>query len=131
MNRNQMWIWFMLCLVALLSSCERRPLVEYAGRVKVRVVLDTKDIPNVTSDIYNDKVLATLTKPGTFRVIFYDQDTKQSASQAFISRTGVDESGNDYYEGYVFVNPGAYDMVCYNFDTPSTLVKEEQDKNSI
>lgn len=126
-----MRIGFILCLLVLLGACERRPLVEYGGRVKIRVILNVKEIPNVTAGIYNEKVVAPLTKPETFRVIFYDQDTKQSASQAFISRQGVDENGYDYYEGYVFVNPGTYDLLCYNFDTPSTLVREENDKNTI
>lgn len=131
MNRMLVRIGFILCLLVLLGACERRPLVEYGGRVKICVVLNVKEIPNVTTGIYNDKVVPPLTKPETFRVIFYDQDTKQSASQAFISRKGVDENGYDYYEGYVFVNPGTYDLLCYNFDTPSTLVREENDKNTI
>lgn len=131
MSKILMQIGLMLCFVILLGSCERRPLVEYRGRVKVHVVLDTKDIPNVTTYIYNEKVAAPLIIPETFRVIFYDQDTKRSASQAFLSRTGKDENGDTYYEGYVFVNPGSYDLICYNFDTPSTLVREENDKNTI
>jgi len=129
--KRLVFMWLVVGLLTLFYSCERRPLVEYGGRVKVRVVLDTKDIPNVTTGIYNDKVVASMPIPETFRVIFYDQDTKQLASQAFIARKGIDENGNHYYEGYVFVNPGSYDLLCYNFDTPSTLVRKEDDKNTI
>lgn len=131
MNSLYLRMLLIVFLVAMFSSCERRPLVEYGGKVKVRVVLDTKDILNVTTGIYNEKISAPLTIPGTFRVIFYNPDTKELVSQAFISRKGMDENGEHYYEGYVFLNPGEYDMVCYNFDTPSTLVNKEQNKSTI
>ena len=131
MSRIAVRLLLLVSLMLTFAACERRPLVEYAGKVKVRVVLDTKEIPNVTSGIYNEKVVAPLTVPGTFRVLFYDHVTNELESQAFISRKGVDENGEHFYEGYVFLNPGKYDMVCYNFDTPSTLVNKEQNKNTI
>lgn len=131
MSKFLLHILLALSIVTFLVSCERRPLVDFESRVKVRVVLDTKNILNVTTGIYNDKVKASLPIPSTFRVIFYNKDTKQLASQAFITRKGLDDEGYDYYEGEVYINPGSYDLVCYNFDTPTTLVREEKDKNTI
>lgn len=120
-----------LSLLCLLCSCERRPLVEDQGKVRVRVVLNTDSIANVTCGIYNDRVVPSLGMPGIFRVMFYERNTQEAVSQAFITRGGIDDDGRVYYEGKVFVNPGSYDMVCYNFDTPSTLVRGENYKSSL
>ena len=120
-----------LSLLCLLCSCERRPLVEDQGKVRVRVVLNTDSIANVTCGIYNDRVVPSLGMPGIFRVMFYERNTQEAVSQAFITRGGFDADGRVYYEGKVFVNPGSYDMVCYNFDTPSTLVRGENYKSSL
>lgn len=120
-----------LSLLCLLCSCERRPLVEDQGKVRVRVVLNTDSIANVTCGIYNDRVVPSLGMPGIFRVMFYERNTQEAVSQAFITRGGIDADGRVYYEGKVFVNPGSYDMVCYNFDTPSTLVRGENYKSSL
>ena len=53
-----------LSLLCLLCSCERRPLVEDQGKVRVRVVLNTDSIANVTCGIYNDRVVPSLGMPG-------------------------------------------------------------------
>ena len=97
----------------------------------VRVVLNTDSIANVTCGIYNDRIVPSLGMPDIFRVMFYERDTHEAVSQAFITRGGIDADGRGYYEGKVFVNPGSYDMVCYNFDTPSTLVRGENYKSSL
>ena len=120
-----------LSLLCLLCSCVRRPLVEGQGQVKVRVVLNTDSIHNITSSIYNDKVTPSLGTPAIFRVIFYERNTNEALSQAFITKGGIEDGGKVYYEGKVFVPPGSYDMVCYNFDTPSTLVRGEDYKSTL
>ena len=84
--KNFLRICVMFFLLSFLEACERRPLVEFGGQVKVRVVLDTKDIPNVTTGIYNDKIKIPFAKPETFRVMFYHRNTKELVSQAFISK---------------------------------------------
>lgn len=131
MSKVLQYIFLAVCMITFLGSCERRPLVDFESKVKVRVILDTKNILNVTTGIYNESVTPSLSIPGIFRVILYDKDTKQLASQAFITRKGLDDEGNDYYEGDVYINPGSYDLVCYNFDTPNTFVKEEKEKGTI
>ena len=130
---NKWWIrlWIIVCLSCTLSACERRLLVDVSDKVRVRVVIKTKNVLNVTTGKYNEKIPVPDILPKIIRVIFYDCDTKGIASQAFISNRGYDEEGNLYLEGDVSVLPGTYDMLCYNFDTPSTLVKDEKTWNSI
>ena len=122
MNKNIIRTLCILLLATLLVACERRPLVDISGKARVRVMLRIRDIPNVTTGIYNSNIKAPEASPGVIRVIFYNADTKDVASQAFISKKGIDENGNEYIEGDVIVYPGRYDIVCYNFDTPTTLI---------
>ena len=131
MNRMLKNILLLLLLMCAISSCERRPLVEVTEKVKVRVYVKLKTILNVTTGKYNDLIPVPEVSPKVIRVIFYDPDTKEVRTQSFISRRGVDENGNEYLEGEVNVRPGTYDILCYNFDTPSTIVKNENNWNTI
>ena len=124
-------ITMMLGLIALLSSCELRPLSEGNGKAKVRVSLIVKTIANVTTGVYNEHVPVPNVLPDVIRVMFYDANTKEVASQGFISNKGVDENGNDCLEGDIIVKPGIYNVVCYSFDTSSTLVRDENNANTI
>ena len=131
MNKNIIRTLCILLLATLLVACERRPLVDISGKARVRVMLRIRDIPNVTTGIYNSNIKAPEASPGVIRVIFYNADTKDVASQAFISKKGIDENGNEYIEGDVILYPGRYDIVCYNFDTPTTLIADEYNMNTI
>lgn len=129
---NRTVIYILLCILAIASlSCERRPLVDTSEKVRVRVILKNKEVPNVTTGIYNNSIEVPDITPGVIRVMFYDADTKNVTAQGFISKKGVDENGYDYIEGDVIVYPGTYNVVCYNFDTPSTLVADENNYNTI
>jgi hypothetical protein len=44
-----------LCILVL-SSCERRPLVDLGHRTNINVRVNIDAISNVTCDIYNDKI---------------------------------------------------------------------------
>jgi hypothetical protein len=128
---NRIFRIALFAIICFLCSCERRPLVDVQAMTKVRVVLNTDDIPNVTTGIYNEKIVAELTIPEIFRVIFYDRKNNEIVSQEFITRKGIGLDGRYFYEGDVYIAPGSYDMVCYNFDTPSTLVHGERNKNTL
>lgn len=131
MNKTLRNILLLLMLVFAASSCERRPLVEITEKVKIRVLVKIKTIMNVTTGKYNERIPVPEVAPKVIRVMFYDPDTKELRTQSFISRRGVDEQGNEYLEGEVNVRPGTYDILCYNFDTPSTIVKNENSWNTI
>ena len=131
MSKRLVNILLLVLLAFAINSCERRPLADITERVSVRVLIKTKTILNVTTGIYNERIPLPDVSPKTIRVIFYDPDTKSIRTQGFISRKGVDSEGNEYIEGEVNVRPGTYDILCYNFDTPTTMVTGENNKNTI
>lgn len=130
-DKKVMRIALMLMILFSLVACERRPLVDPSERVRVKVVVKVKNVLNVTTGIYNDRIPAPSISPNIMRVIFFDPETGAVATQAFIAAKGIDAEGNEYLEGNVSVLPGHYDMMCYNFDTPSTLIKDDNNWNSI
>ena len=131
MSKLLMRIMLALSLIFMLGSCERRPLVDINEKVRVRVLLNTKEVPNVTTGIYNSDIPTPDISTSVLRVMFYNADTKNVASQAFIAKKGIDENGFEYIEGDVVVYPGTYDLVCYNFDTPTTLIRGENNWGEI
>lgn len=121
---------FILC-ASIMNSCERRPLVNIDNKVTIRVIVNTDSIQNVTSGIYNSRIAAPKIAPKVMRVIFYDPDTKELRSQGFIYNRGTTPEGHTYLEGEVYVEAGTYDILCYNFDTPTTLIRGEKNWNTI
>lgn len=122
----------MLALVLLFAaSCERRPLLDISSVVTVRAILRTDSIQNVTTGIYNSHVSVPKIAPKVMRVMFYDPDTKDLKSQGFLYNKGVTPDGYAYLEGEVYADAGTYDILCYNFDTPTTLIKNEKKWYSI
>lgn len=94
----------------MLSSCERRPLHDLNGQIRVRIDVD-RDVLNA----------GTLPEPEVMRVLFYDPETMQKVSEDYVGPNG----------GYVSIRPGNYRMLVYNFDTESTLVQDDRDYWSI
>lgn len=121
----------LVCLVSLLGACERRLLVDITEKVNVRVYVKINEILNVTTGFYNEAIPVPEISPRVIRVMFYDPDTKVLRTQGFITRKGVDAEGQEYIEGEISVRPGTYDILCYNFDTPSTLINNESNLNTI
>ena len=120
-----------LFLATLLAACERRPLVDTTNEATVKVRIKINAIANVTTGVYNKHIPVPDISPNVIRVMFYDVNTKQVRAQGFISKKGVDVDGTPYLMGEVSVRPGTYDVLCYNFDTPSTIVSNENNWNSI
>lgn len=86
-------------------SCQRRPLTVADNNVMVRIEID-RDIVNY--ELKED--------PEMMRVMFFEHGTGRFAVQAFLPPEG----------GYVSVVPGRrYDLLVYNFDTRSTVVRDE------
>lgn len=125
MNKNIIRTLCILLLATLLAACERRPLVDTTEMVKIRVYVKIDSIKNVTTGLYNESLQLPIIEPKVFRIMFYDPDENgQLRSQGFISHRGTDAEGNTYIEGEVSVRPGTYDVLCYNFDTPTTIVDD-------
>lgn len=122
----------LIALVALtMGSCERRPLIDTTREAMIKVRIKINAIVNVTTGVYNENIPVPDVSPNVVRVMFYDTETKQVRTQGFISKKGVDVDGTPYLMGEVSVRPGTYDLLCYNFDTPSTIVSSENNWNTI
>lgn len=130
MNKKLIYM-LAVCMAFLVTACERRSLVDESEKVRVKVVVKVNDVLNVNAGIYNPNVPVPSISPEIVHVIFYDVDTKAIVTQSFISGKGVDADGNEYLVGDVNIRPGTYDLLAYNFDTPSTLVKDEKNWNTI
>lgn len=109
-------------MVAVLS-CERRPLIDPDHSAVIRVHIHTDGIPNVTKDIYNDKIPIPDMSPDVMRVLFYDHRGQYRLSEGFLYNKSEDEYGNDMFSGEVLLSPGKFRILAYNFDMPSTQVK--------
>lgn len=125
-------ICFFLCaMILLLAGCERRPLVDRDDNVTLKVTVNVKNVLNVTAGIYNENIPLPDIPVGMFRVLLYDTYTKERVGETFISNKSTDNEGNTVVSGRIKLNPGTYDIVCYSFDTPSTLVRGTESRNSI
>lgn len=94
-----------------LGSCHRRPLTTADYTVRLDI--------NIDRDIVNYEMTRD---PEIMRVAFYDHNTGQLFTQAFLPPAG----------GEVNVVPErTYDILVYNFDTEVTLIKDENDWTKI
>lgn len=113
-------------LLLLFVSCHRRPLEDPANNTTLRIAVNIKAIMNVTCDIYNEKIPVPTIEPEMMRVLFYDPTSKEIASEAYISDITYDDEGIRCLQGDISVRPGTYQMLIYNFDTESTLVRDDR-----
>ena len=131
MSKTIMRLMLSLSLILILGSCERRPLVDGTEQIDIRVVLNVRAVLNVTTSVYNERIPIPKISPSVIRVMFYDVTTGELVTQAFISNQGVNEDGELCITGNIKVPAGHYNMVCYNFDTPSVLVNGEDNIKTI
>ena len=92
---------------------------------RVKVMLEVNLINNVTTNIYNEKIPVPSVSTGMMRALFYTSDGKRLVNQCFISDRRTTEERKEYLTGYVKVLPGEYKLLCYNFDTETTKIKNE------
>ena len=130
MNRLMRIILAALALTVA-AACHRRPLVDPEDAVRIRVEVNIKAVSNVTTDIYNDKIPIPDLNTDMMRVMVYDPTSKNLMSQSFISNKTYDEEGNQVLSGTMNISFGTYDFLVYNFDTPTTQVKEESNENKV
>lgn len=113
------------------ASCEWRPLEEPSPTVELAVAVELKAVLNVNVSVYNEFIPAAKIETEMIRVMFYDPNSHKLVSQAFLSERSVryDEDGHPVpvLGGDVNVSAGKYDMICYNFDTPDTFIRGEND----
>lgn len=109
-------------LLLLLTSCERRPLVDLFNTHYVRVYVD-EELLNVTTGFYNqDHKKPEYSSPSVIRVVLADPQTGRICSERYLRNRMEDERGV-YYDGYIIADPGRYNLLAYNFDTESTVIR--------
>ncbi len=129
MSRSPLILFPTIALLA--ASCERRPLVDPSPTVELAVVIELKAVLNVNVSVYNEFIPVPKIETEMIRAMFYDPETHKLVSQAFLSEKTerYDEEGRlvPCLGGDVNISPGKYDMICYNFDTPDTFIRGEND----
>ena len=117
----------LLTLAAILltaAGCEFRPLSESGNVSYVRIYLDER-ILNVTEGFYHAEFLhPEYHRPEILRVALFDPNTGRMVSERYLRNQGDDERGH-YYEGYLIVEAGTYNLVAYNFGTEATIIANE------
>ncbi|MBP5721036.1 MAG: DUF5119 domain-containing protein [Bacteroidales bacterium] len=118
-------------VVLSMAACHRRPLEDMQERVMVRVRVNVNAIANITTNIYNPAIPVPKPTTDMMRVMVYDPGNKKLLTQGFIYDKEIDENGEEILSGNLNISFGDYDFVIYNFDTPTTQVKDENNEMSI
>jgi hypothetical protein len=121
----------LLCVLAVVAACNRRPLEDMMEKILLKVTINLDGVSNVTCDIYNPEVQIPNTNTDMLRVMVYDRNTHALITQSFISEKSVDEQGHQVISGLLNISYGNYDFLVYNFDTPSTLIRNENNEDEI
>ena len=127
MRRFALIMFAAIALIA--SSCERRELVTLSNTHYVRVYIK-EDIKNVTTGFHpNAENRPEYKQPDILRLLLADKSTGKVKAERFLRTKQQDERGT-YYEGYIVVDPGRYDLIAYNFDTEVCIVRNYNDFNA-
>ena len=119
------YIVLLALAVAATAACHRRPLHDMEERIALKVTIDVDTVCNVGRYIYNDQIPVPNTNTDMLRVFLYDHETHKQIAQTFISDKSYDEAGHQVISGLMNIRYGTYDFLIYNFDTPNTLIKDE------
>lgn len=114
----------LMSVLMLSTRCVRRPLVDIGNTHYVRVYVD-EEIKNVTTGFYDETLIKPdYSSPEILRVVLYDRTDGRIAAERYLRNRGSDSRGN-YYYGYVVTPPGDYCLLTYNFDTGSTIIRND------
>ncbi len=120
----------MLAVLLSAAACDRRALNDPNELVKIRVEVDIQAIQNITTHVYNEKIPAPSLNTDMMRIMVYDPGTKNVVTQSFISNKTYNEKGEQVFNGTLNIGFGTFDMLIYNFDTPTTQVRQESNELS-
>lgn len=102
--------YLLLAALMIIASCQRRPFSDASSAVNIKLKVDTC--------IVNEKDVPL---PEIMCVQLFDINTGKVAYTDYISATG----------GYIYPEPGKYDILVYNINTESTVVKNESHFHTI
>lgn len=118
-------------LVLAFAGCQRRNLEDMMERSKIRVDVNIKAVANITTNVYNEHIPVPDLNTDMMRVMVYDPKTKKLLTQSFITNKEIDADGHQVMSGDINISYGDYDILVYNFDTPTTQVNGENSENTI
>ena len=121
----------LLTVVAVFSSCERRLLTDPSEFVQILVEVNVTAVANVRVNVYNEHIPVPDVSTDMMRVLVYDTATKNLLSQSFLSAKAYNEAGNQVLSGPLNISYGNYDIIVYNFDTPTTQISGESNEDAI
>ena len=125
MRRTIMHIVLAALLGIVAAGCEFRPLTDMNNVSYVRIYID-EHILNVTEGFYNpDFRHPSYVRPEILRVALYDASSGSFVTERYLRHQGDDELGH-YYDGYLIVDPGTYNLLAWNFSTETTIVGNEK-----
>ena len=123
-------IAILLLAAASLAACHRRPLEDPSELVQIRVEVNVDAVCNVTNNIYNPHIPVPELTTDMMRVLLYNPRNKNLMSQSFITAKSLNEKGEEVLSGTLNISYGNFDVIVYNFDTPTTQVSSENNENS-
>ena len=131
MRRRLVNIVLVIAAAFALAACHRRPLEDLSEQVLVKVRINIEAISNITENVYNPAIPVPRPTTDMMRVMAYDPGTKKLLTQSFIFDKAVEADGTEVLSGTLPISHGNYDFVIYNFDTPTTQVKDENREDLI
>ena len=99
-------------VLLLVCACQRRPL-----ETNVTINLNL----NIHLNVEVNGEMETLPEPEMIRVMFFNPKTYDLVTESYLSST----------RGRINLPPGKYKFIAYNFDTESTLLRNDQNYYSI
>ena len=103
----------LLLLLLLAIGCTRRPL----DRSSVSINLNL----NIKLNVRVNGKFQELPEPEMMRVMFFNPETDNLVTESYLPAKG----------GRISLPPGKYKYIGYNFDTESTLLRNDRNYNSI
>ena len=106
---------FLLAALAILPGCERRPLEYDSPNQSINLRL------NLRLNVLINGMEETLPEPEMMRVMFFNPESNELYTECYLPAGG----------GRVSLPPGRYKLLAYNFDTESTLLRNDRNFFSI
>lgn len=102
-----------MALTILFTGCERRELVRNNASVNIRL--------NLQLSVQVNGKIEELPTPEMMRVMFFDCENFELITESYLPAGG----------GNVSLPPGRYKLIAYNFDTETTLLRNDRNYYSI
>ena len=104
---------FLAIALVVLTGCQRRELVRGSASINLKL--------NLNLNVRVNGKIENLPTPEMMRVMFFDPNTNELITESYVPAGG----------GRISLPPGQYKFIGYNFDTESTLLRNDRNYFSI